>query len=49
MRIMLDEAANEILVKASGGIRTREVAEKYLDMGAARLGASNPASMLIGK
>ena len=49
VRIMLDEAANEILVKASGGIRTREVAEKYLDMGAARLGASNPASMLIGK
>jgi deoxyribose-phosphate aldolase len=47
--IMLDEAAGEILVKASGGIRSREIAEKYLDMGVMRLGASNPANMLIGK
>ena len=48
VRIMLDEAAGEIMVKASGGIRSREVAEMYLDMGAMRLGASNPANMLIG-
>lgn len=45
--IMLDEAAGEIMVKASGGIRTREIAEKYLDMGAMRLGASNPDKLLI--
>lgn len=45
--IMLDEAAGEIMVKASGGIRTREIAEMYLDMGAMRLGASNPDKLLI--
>lgn len=44
--IMLDEAAGEILVKASGGIRSREIAEKYLDMGAMRLGASNADKLL---
>ena len=47
VRIMLDEAAGEIQVKASGGIRSREVAEMYLDMGVTRLGASNPANLLL--
>lgn len=46
--IMLDEAAGEIMVKASGGIRSRDIAEKYLDMGVKRLGASN-AQMLLSR
>lgn len=46
VRIMLDEAAGEIQVKASGGIRTREDAEMYLDMGVTRLGASNPQKLM---
>lgn len=48
VRIMLDEAAGEIMVKASGGIRDRETAEKYLDMGVMRLGASNAHMLLTG-
>lgn len=48
-RIMIEEAAGEILVKASGGIRDRETAEKYLDMGIMRLGASNAHKLLTGK
>ncbi len=35
---MLDAAAGRIQVKASGGIRSREQALRYLDMGVTRLG-----------
>lgn len=38
VRIMLDQAAGRIQVKPSGGIRTREQAQAFLDMGATRLG-----------
>ncbi len=48
VRIMLDEAAGEIQVKASGGIRSREAADLYLDMGVTRLGASNAHKLLLG-
>lgn len=42
IRLMLREAGDSLQVKASGGIRSREFAEKLLDLGATRLGASHP-------
>ncbi len=38
VKIMIEAAAGRIAVKPSGGIRTREQAESYVRMGAARLG-----------
>lgn len=49
VKLMLEEAGDSIQVKASGGIRNREIAEMYLDMGVTRLGASNPHMLLLGK
>ena len=49
VRLMLEEAGDAIQVKASGAIRTREIADKFLDMGVTRLGASNAQNMLLGK
>jgi deoxyribose-phosphate aldolase len=42
IRLMVREAGDSLQVKASGGIRSREIAEKMLDLGATRLGASHP-------
>ena len=42
IRLMVREAGDSLRVKASGGIRSREFAEKLLDLGATRLGASHP-------
>lgn len=47
IRLMVREAGDSLQVKASGGIRTREFAEKLLDLGATRLGASHPEKLLI--
>lgn len=38
VRVMVDTAAGRVKVKPSGGIRTREQAERYVRMGADRLG-----------
>lgn len=38
VRLMIETAQNRIMVKPSGGIRTRERAEALIAMGAARLG-----------
>lgn len=47
IRLMVQEAGDSLQVKASGGIRTREFAEELLDLGATRLGASNPHLLLV--
>ncbi|MCE5189379.1 MAG: deoxyribose-phosphate aldolase [Eubacteriales bacterium] len=46
IRLMMREAGDSLQVKASGGIRNREFAEKLLDLGATRLGASHPERLL---
>ncbi len=38
VQVMIDTAKGRIQVKASGGIRNREDAERFLDMGCTRLG-----------
>lgn len=44
VKIMLDTARGRISVKPSGGIRTREQAIQYVEMGAQRLGTNYTAS-----
>jgi len=48
IRLMVKTAGDGIRVKASGGIRSREFADKLIEAGASRLGASN-AHLLLGK
>ena len=48
IKLMLEEAGDSIQVKASGGIRSREIADMFLNMGVTRLGASNPQNLLLG-
>ena len=40
VRLLAENVTNGVLVKASGGIRTLEDAEKFIELGASRLGAS---------
>ena len=40
VRLMKEGVVNQSLIKASGGIRTREVALEYLALGVSRIGAS---------
>ena len=51
VRTMLDAAKGRIRVKPSGGIRDRETAIKYVEMGAERLGTNYTASeaLVTGK
>ena len=49
VRIMVDQAGGEIKVKASGGIRSREAAELFLDLGADRLGTSRAVGLLTAE
>lgn len=44
VRVMLDAAKGRIRVKPSGGIRDRETAVRYVEMGAERLGTNFSAS-----
>jgi len=44
VRVMLDAAKGRVKVKPSGGIRTREQALRYVEMGAHRLGTNYTAS-----
>ena len=46
VKVMLEEAGDSLLVKGSGGIRSREFAEHLLDMGVQRLGVSNAHKLL---
>jgi deoxyribose-phosphate aldolase len=48
VRTMLDAVGGRLGVKASGGIRSWEDAERYLDMGCARLGVGDAATILDG-
>lgn len=49
VKTMLRAANGKIKVKASGGIRTREDAEAYLNMGCERLGVGNVINLLTDK
>ena len=49
VRIMLDTVGGRLQVKASGGIRTWEEANAYLDMGCTRLGVGDAAAILDGR
>jgi deoxyribose-phosphate aldolase len=42
VKLLVKESGDSLQVKASGGIRSRVLAEELLSLGAARLGASNP-------
>jgi len=47
VKVMLENAAGKIKVKPSGGIRTRETAEKYIAMGCHRLGNNYTATPVL--
>ncbi len=47
VRVMLDTARGRIAVKPSGGIRDRARAERFIAMGAARLGVGSAATPAI--
>jgi deoxyribose-phosphate aldolase len=49
VRTMLDAVGGRLGVKASGGIRSWEDAERYLDMGCTRLGVGDAAAILDGR
>lgn len=47
VRTMVEAAKGRIAVKASGGIRTREQAERFIALGAARLGVGSTSSAAL--
>jgi len=47
LRLMLDEARDEIGVKAAGGVRTYEHVARLIDMGVRRIGASQTEAILV--
>jgi deoxyribose-phosphate aldolase len=49
VRIMLDTVGDRLQVKASGGIRTWDEANAFLDMGCTRLGVGDAAAILDGR
>ncbi len=48
IKLMRDTVGNQMGVKASGGIRTKETAQAMIDAGASRLGASASVSVVAG-
>ena len=48
VKIMLEEVGDTMKVKASGGVRDAETAEKYIKMGVSRLGTSSGVSIVSG-
>jgi deoxyribose-phosphate aldolase len=48
VKLMLDTVGDKALVKASGGVRDAETAQKYVAMGVRRLGTSNGIKILNG-
>jgi deoxyribose-phosphate aldolase len=48
-KLMLDTVAGKALVKASGGVKDAETANKYVAMGVRRLGTSNGIKIVSGE
>ncbi len=46
VQIMLDHKSEGIQIKASGGIKTAEDAQTYIDMGVTRIGTSSPLKLI---
>lgn len=49
VKIIRNAVGNEIKVKAAGGIHTREEVEKYLEVGADRIGTSAGVAIITGQ
>ncbi|MGV2838777.1 deoxyribose-phosphate aldolase [Vibrio cyclitrophicus] len=49
IRLMRDNVDQQMGVKASGGVRTREAAQAMIDAGASRIGASASVSIVSGE
>ena len=49
VKLMLDTVAGKALVKASGGVKDAETAQKYIAMGVMRLGTSNGIKIVQGE
>ncbi len=41
VQLMKNEVGNQILIKASGGIRDTKTAQQYIDLGVSRIGTSS--------
>lgn len=46
VKLMVDEAKGRVKVKASGGIRDKDAAEKFVALGASRLGTSSGVAIV---
>ena len=49
VKLMKDVVKNDAKVKASGGVKDFETAEKYIELGASRLGTSSGVKILEGE
>ena len=49
VQLMLDTVQGKAKVKASGGVRDKEAAKKYIEMGVMRLGTSNGIKIVAGE
>lgn len=49
VRLMRRIVGDEVLIKASGGVRTREFALELIEAGANRIGTSNSVAIVTGK
>ena len=49
VKLMKDIVKNDAKVKASGGVKDFETAEKYIELGASRLGTSSGVTILEGE
>lgn len=45
---LFKENSNRLLIKASGGIRDQESANKYIDLGITRIGTSSGVDLMKG-
>lgn len=46
VRLMIEAVGNKVKIKASGGIKDKETAEKYIELGVSRLGTSSGISLV---
>lgn len=49
VKLMKEVVGDKALVKASGGVKTYEVAKKYIELGASRLGTSSGIEIISGE
>ena len=49
VKLMLDTVQGKAKVKASGGVRDKDAAKKYIEMGVMRLGTSNGIKIVAGE